>query len=281
MQVLIRALAVLQALAANSRGTTLQELHQTLGIPVGSTHRVLATLMDENFVTRSPVNKRYFLGPAARELGEQAPQQTALLVTPHAAVAQAAKVTGETVFLTELVGARVVCVALVESRHPLRLFVRIGQEMPLHAAASARSLVAYLPEHAARKLLAQHTFEPYTRDTPSTVDAVIEHCALIRGRGYDICDDELDRNVWAVSAPVFSSTGGVAASVTMAAAGSRVRSAAARQNAIDAIVAAARALSAELGHNPEYRTTPVTKPAVPAPSPATSAPVTHPARSSQ
>ncbi|MEV4330999.1 IclR family transcriptional regulator [Streptomyces sp. NPDC049597] len=252
MQVVVRALHVLRALAAKPKGATLQELHEELGIPVGSLHRLLTTLGNEDFVTRSPVNRRFFLGPIARQLAEQNQHQSALLVTPHRAVVAAAEASGETVFLTELIGDRAVCVALSEGRHPLRLFVRIGQEMPLHAAASGRSLLAYRPEPDVRNLLAKRALTAFTEETPVTVDEVLAHLTLVRARGYDVCDDELDRGVWAVSSPVFTSTGAVAASVTLAAAGSRMRDPLTRATAVQTVLTAARELSTELGFNGEW-----------------------------
>jgi IclR family acetate operon transcriptional repressor len=229
----------------------LQELHERLGIPVGSMHRMLATLSEQGYVTRSPSNRRYFLGPAARQLSEQNRDGHGSLVAPHPAVVSAAEDSGETVFLTELVGDRPVCIALVPGRHPLRLFVRIGQEMPLHAAASSRASLAYLSEDEARRLLAGHPLTAFTRDTPTTVDQVLEHLALVRARGYDVCDDELDRGVWAVSAPIFTSTGHVNASVTLAAAAARLRDPLKRTQATQLVLTAARAMSEELGFTGE------------------------------
>jgi DNA-binding IclR family transcriptional regulator len=249
MQLVIRALRVLRALAPETKGVTLQQLHIELDIPLGSLHRLLATLCEQDFVTRSPVNRRYFLGPAARQLGQVSSQQGALLAEPHPAVVEAAQQSRETVFLTELVGDRAICVALVEGTHPLRLFVRIGQDMPLHAAAASRALLAYLDTAAATRVLASRALTPFTRDTPSTVEEVLDHLALIRGRGYDVCDDELDRGVWAVAAPVFSSTGEPVASVTMAAAGGRMRDPLDRTTATHTVLAAARQMSQELGHS--------------------------------
>ncbi|WP_019548731.1 IclR family transcriptional regulator [Streptomyces sulphureus] len=247
MQVVVRALSVLRALAPKAKGATLQELHEELAIPVGSLHRVLATLTDEGFVTRSPRNRRYFLGPVARQLAEQNSGHSTLLVTPHSAITNAAAASGETVFLTELIGDRAVCVALREGRHPLRLFVRIGQEMPWNAAASARALLAHQPQHVAHGLLEARPLDPFTEDTPTTIESIDEHLALVRARGYDVCDDELDRGVWAVAAPTFTSTGSVAASVTLAAAGGRMRDPQVRSQAVETVLATARELSDELG----------------------------------
>jgi DNA-binding IclR family transcriptional regulator len=248
MQLVVRALSVLQALAPESKGMSLQRLHEEVGIPLGSLHRLLATLCEHDFVARSPVNRKYFLGPAARQLAQPRSHPGALLADPHPAVTQAARASGETVFLTELVGGRAVCVALVEGTHPLRLFVRIGQELPLHAAAASRALLAHFDADITTRLLAAHPLTAFTRDTPTTVEEVREHLAMVHERGYDVCDDELDRGVWAVSAPVLSSTAEPVASVTLAAAAARMRDTHKRADATRTVVLAARRMSKELGH---------------------------------
>jgi IclR family acetate operon transcriptional repressor len=98
MQVVERSLALLRELSRRTKGASLQELHETLGIPVGSTHRILAVLVQQDFVTRSPLNKRYFLGPAARELRLLLPHDEALLASPRPAPIEAAEATSETIF---------------------------------------------------------------------------------------------------------------------------------------------------------------------------------------
>ncbi|SEN19097.1 IclR family transcriptional regulator [Nonomuraea pusilla] len=247
MQVVERALATLRSLAPHSEGLSLAELAARLDVPQGSMHRLLAVLEREQFVTRSPSNRRYFLGAAARQLSEINASRHATLVTPHPALTDAGARSGETVFLTELVGDRAVCVALVESQHPLRLFVRIGQDMPLHASAAARVLLAHRAPEEAQRLLANYPLTRFTDETPHSVKQVLDHLALVRARGYDVCDEELDPGVWAVSAPVYVSTGRVVASVTLAAPGHRVLDPQVRDSARRMVVTAAAAMSADLG----------------------------------
>lgn len=247
MQVVVRALAVLRALASTATGMSLGRLAERLDVPQGSMHRLLAVLESEHFVTRSPSNRRYFLGPAARQLAEENAHQHAALVTPHSALTQAAERSGETVFLTELVGDRAVCVSLVESIHPLRMFVRIGQDMPLHAAASARTLLAEREPDEVRRLLETRPFTPYTDETFTDVATMLEHLTVVRARGYDVCDDELERGVWAVSVPVRASTGRVAASVALAAPAYRVAQPRRRDQCLQIVREAAQAMSEDLG----------------------------------
>ena len=247
MQVVVRALNILRLLSTTQRGLSLAEVAERLGLAAATAHRLVGVLEAEQFVTRSTSNRRYFLGPAARELYQVEQPRASPLVTPHASIGKAAADSGETVFLSEKVGSKVVCIALAESRHPLRLFVRVGQEMPLHAAASARVLLAWRDPADVRKMFDTVPLRTFTGETPSDVDQVIERMALIRGRGYDVCEAELEESVWAVSAPVRSSTDAISASVTLAAPLQRMQSQRDREGALEIVLAAAGEMATDLG----------------------------------
>jgi DNA-binding IclR family transcriptional regulator len=247
MQVVVRSLAVLTCLADNRQGLTLQQLHHLLDIPLGSMHRILATLEHERFVSRSTRTKRYILGANATNL---VPSQSyeSFLVPPPAPVIEAARLTGETIFLTQIIDSRVVCVSLVEARHRLRLFVKIGQEMPLHAAASARVVLAYRDPLVVEVLLAAYPREPFTSGTPREINQLIDHLAQVRERGYDVCNSELDDDVWAIAAPVFDASGRVELGVTLAAAWTRMEDPARRAEVTRIVLTAAKKLSTERGY---------------------------------
>lgn len=250
MQVIVRSLSILRTLAHSAGGLSLAELSDRIGIPVSSAHRLMGTLESEGFVTRSTTNRRYFIGPASRELAEAGRQHQSPLVTAHPAVVEAGRVSGETIFLCEFTGAAVVCIAMTDSTRPLRLFVRVGQTMPLNAAASARVLLAWRDPEEVRQVLSRSALLRYMRGTPVSVAEVFSHLQLIRSRGYDICDSELDDNVWAVSAPIRSSTGDVVASVTLAAPFHRMGTEEAKSWAISTVRDTASEMSGDLGYTP-------------------------------
>ncbi len=211
MQLIRRALAVLTRLG-EERELTMQQLSTALGVPMPSMHRLLATLSEEEYVVRNE-QRAYALGPAALALARGA---RPLEDVARPAMRELSETTGETVFLTTLVGKRAICTAMVDGSRAVRLFVTVGQSMPFHAAASARSMLAYQPPHVVAELLAS----PLTRfaaGTPSTLDEVLAHLDKVRRDGYDVCRDELDPHVLAVSAPIRLASGSVGASVTLAA----------------------------------------------------------------
>ncbi len=245
--VVARALSVLECLADYRTGLTLQQLHERLGIPVGSMHRLLATLHGEGYVARSPKTKKYVLGPKALKLGGRPNNYDTYLVQPPTPLIAAQRATGETISLSQLVDDQVVCIALAESSHALRLFVRLGQELPVHAAASARVVLAFQSEAVANRLIDASPMQRFTEQTVQDVPALRSHLAEVRRCGYDICSNELDEGVWAVAAPVYDSTGAVISSVTIS--GAMVRMTPQRRHdAIRAALDAAQAMSITQGY---------------------------------
>ncbi|MCR3722094.1 MULTISPECIES: IclR family transcriptional regulator [Prauserella salsuginis group] len=253
LEVIVRSVEVLNAVGAARSGLTLQELHDDLDIPLGSLHRILTTLSQADYLRRSPVTKRYFIGRAARALSGGSGSHSARLVKPPAALLDAAGETGETVFLTEFIGDAPVCVSIVEADHALRLFVRIGQQMPLHAAASSRAILAYQDEDVVRTLLEGSPLIEYTSGTPHSVDDVMHVLKEVRDNGYAVCHNELDPDAWAVSVPIRDGDDRVLSSVTVTAPGSRAADSDTRARLTAAAQRAADRLSAELG-NPEVHT---------------------------
>ncbi|MGB4136964.1 MAG: IclR family transcriptional regulator [Microbacterium sp.] len=246
MQLLNRALSVLNVLRDRREGVTLQQLHRSLEIPLGSMHRLLQTLESLQYVQRSAATKRYTLGAAALALGEHDDHGN-WIVPPPDALLDAGRESGETVFLTRMVDGRVICVSLVVSVHPLRLFVRVGHEMPLHAAASARVVLAHRDPVLIETLLTAGSRGAYTTRTMREVNQIIDHLADVRRRGFDVCSNELDDGVWAVAAPVFEQDGHVEQGVALAAASGRAESPRRRAEFAAIVLRAAERISQERG----------------------------------
>jgi IclR family acetate operon transcriptional repressor len=247
VQPVIRSLRVLTAVSSAPGGISLQGLSRKVDVPVASMHRILSVLTDEQFLVRSKTSRRYFLGPAAQGLANASRSVPSHSTIVHPALVKLAAETNETAFITELVDDKVVCVSLVEGRHPLRLFVRVGQEMPLHAAASARVLLAGIPDLRVQPMLTRSPLTTYTEATPVGVNDLMHHLSTIRARGYDICDDELDRNVWAVSAPVLDrASRATVAAVTLAAPQARMADNTTRERCRALVLDTARQLAPQV-----------------------------------
>ncbi|HET9732334.1 MAG TPA: helix-turn-helix domain-containing protein [Acidimicrobiales bacterium] len=119
-----RAVSILSFLTAHpSRGFTISELVQHLGMNIASAHATLAVLQDSGFVVRDPVHRTYILGPAVAATGfaalEQHPAVVAAIDQAEILAAELGVETG----VTALAGRDVVFLA---RRGPVPLNTAVG-----------------------------------------------------------------------------------------------------------------------------------------------------------
>ncbi len=250
MQPVVRSLSILKVLAQRQSGMGLQDLAHELDLPTSTVHRLTAVLMDEGFLVRVPGTKHFLLGPEVRTLVTGiSSYYIRTIAEPH--MRSLNRETGENVFLAELVGDDVVCFDFLPGTRQLRLYVNVGTVIPLHAAASSRVLLAHLPPASARELLESRPLERMQPNTMTEPDQVMEHLDLVRERGYDVCDDEMESRVFAAAAPIVDRTGVVKASIAALTPEDENPDLAHRDHLISAVRTSAREISRDLGWEPE------------------------------
>lgn len=245
IQIVQRALRVLEAVSTPPQGKTLTEISNIVELPMPTAHRLLSSLAEEGYVRRSDESQRYHPGHSLIRLASLPLGGADIVEIAQPHLDELLSEFGETVFLAELINRRAVCIASAPSRRPLHVQVQPGRDLPLHASAGARALLAFRADSEAAAILAGHDYEQFTGSTPKDERAVFAHLLEIRGRGYDICDDELDANVWATSAPILQSDGRALASLTVALPRERLRPPALRKKIINAVLERTKAITEE------------------------------------
>jgi DNA-binding IclR family transcriptional regulator len=124
-QTATRSLRVLWLLAESTEPLTLREIVERLEITRSAAHRLMAEFARQELVTKT-ADHRYHIGPAM--------------------VALAARV---------LQDDRRVCVDTVESVHPIRRVIPLGQTLPLYVGPTSKAILAYLPEADQARILAR------------------------------------------------------------------------------------------------------------------------------
>ncbi|MFE2205068.1 IclR family transcriptional regulator [Streptomyces rubiginosohelvolus] len=248
MQLVRRTLLVVDHLARTGESLTFQDLCGVLDIPGASLHRLLSVMEDEQFVVRHRDSRRYFLGPAASEVGLAARRAIRASEYLGRGLADLAEASGGAALLTEFIDNRAVCTARYGGEELLGLSAKVGTTMPLHATAEARVLMIDMPRYAIARLLADTGLTLFRPRTPRRVDEVMKRMALIRRHGYGVSYDEFDNGIWSLAAPVRNGAEQVVATVAVATTEARLS----RPGVIDEmrsqILELARGVSAELGH---------------------------------
>jgi DNA-binding IclR family transcriptional regulator len=217
LQVLDRTFALLSWFTADQTEWSTTELARACGLPIPTAHRILATLLAHGLLARDERTKRFRLGAGALALGERARAVVDVRSVALPVLRQLSQESGETALLTVLNGARnrSVCLERVESSQPLRLAVEPGRQLPLHAGASQKVLLAFMPEEEVDLILTE-PLEQLWRATITEPKAVRADTEQIRRRGWATSFEETNAGAWGLAVPVLDQTGGVVAGVGLA-----------------------------------------------------------------
>ena len=133
----------------------LLELSEASQLPVSTLHRIVTVLKRNGLLTQDRGTKKYRLGYGAIELGRRAAASLPIRRVADSMMHRLAEATGETIVLTVLNDVRdrgSVCIERIESRFDLRLHLYVGTMSYLHAGASSKVLLAYLPDREVEQL---------------------------------------------------------------------------------------------------------------------------------
>lgn len=204
-QVLERTFGILEVFTESRPEWSTTQVARELELPVPTAHRILAALKRLGYVSQDGQTRRFRLGVAALSLGERARTLADLRPVAIGPLRELSEATGETALLTVLSPARdrSVCLERVETSQPLRLSVQPGRQLPLHAGASQKALLAFMPTGEIDRLTAQ----PLERCCTATITsrpALRRELAAIRARGWSSSYEETNVGVWGIAVPVLS-----------------------------------------------------------------------------
>lgn len=244
-----RTLEILRAFSAPPHRFSLAELTGALKLDKGQTYRSLKTLEEAGFL-RVGDDGRFSLTPLLHVLSAAASGTRSASLAEVAApvMDRLAAETGESVHLFARAGDQAVCIGIRESRHPVRLSAALGASAPLHAGASPKAMLAFLPPAEQERILAELADYPRYTDRTQLDPAVLRGVlAQVRADGYALSDEDVDAGARGVGAPVFDLTGAVVGAISVGGPSSRVDDVRLRAFG-KLIVRGARAASRSLGY---------------------------------
>jgi IclR family acetate operon transcriptional repressor len=244
VDVVDRALAILELLRDAGRPLGLQEISQRLGIVKSSGFRLLCTLERRGYVER--LDGRYQLGVIWRSYGRTIPHHSLTeLALPY--MHRLLDRFGETINLGVLRDGEVVYLEILESRYSFRMAARVGARAPVHSSALGKAIAAYLPDDEVDAIIRKQGLPRLTPRTITTPTAWRRELARTRARGYAEDEGETEPEASCIGAPIFGADGRVVAAISLSGPTSRIR--AMKSTAVPVLVEACHAISRALGYD--------------------------------
>lgn len=207
-----RVLTVLSAFdgADPSRGVT--ELGRALGMNKNMVHRAVSTLCGEDFVTRDASGERYQLGYRVLDVGGGPEDEFDIRTFCRPALEQLHVLTGESVFLSIIVGTSRVNVDSIEGRGRRVSNSLRGRSVPLHCTEMSRVLLACLTDAEIEAYLkAAAPLDRYDSLFPETAgqgpEEVRRDVAKVREQGYLIWQNPQQYSAAYIAFPLLDGAG--------------------------------------------------------------------------
>jgi DNA-binding IclR family transcriptional regulator len=216
-QVLDRTFAILELFDEERPEWTATEVARTLDLPVPTAHRILSALSRRAYVSQHGETKRYRLGIAALQLGDRARSVVDLRSVALPSLRRLSRDTGETSLLTVLSqrSDSGVCLERVETPQPLRLSVTPGRQLPLHAGASQKVLMAFM-EPAALERVISRPLEHLCHNTITDPAMLREELTRIREAGWASSFEETNLGVWGLAVPILDARDAIVCAIGIA-----------------------------------------------------------------
>ncbi|EKS9795466.1 MULTISPECIES: IclR family transcriptional regulator [Burkholderia] len=208
----LRALAVLEALASAGQPYTLSQLAARLHIPKATLLRLIESLETRGYVIHLPDSRGHdrgiALGPRAAQFALAALSNNTFTRGCRSVLRSLVDVLGETCNLTALDGDTVLYVERVETTEPLRLEMRPGMRVPLHCTASGKLFLSQLNALERNAMLARLTLKKMTYRTLTDAQLLAAELDRLAARGVGIDNEEFVRGMVAVAVPVKEAASG-------------------------------------------------------------------------
>lgn len=203
VQAVSRALRILDAFSKNQTELSLNDISIKTGFYKSTILRLTQTMIDEGYLIRDPETGKFKLGIKVYLLGQICSKSLNLLTVSLPFLEKLVENSKETLAIYIIQGIQRVCLTKVQSPQYITAFVEEGQQLPLHAGAAGKLLLAYSDESFVQRLIDGTGLRSFTEKTITNSSELKNELARIREAGYAFSQGERDPSAAALAAPIF------------------------------------------------------------------------------
>ena len=218
VQTIERVSLILDILSNSTHGISVGELSEKTGFPKGTTHRLLTSAAYFDLVRQDPSTKNYYLGFKLVELGNRLLSQLDFRTEARPYLKELAERTKETVHMVILdrnEGLYVDKVDAVGHTSGLRMVSALGARIPAHCSAVGKVLLASLSDESLLSVIKDKGLPRRTENTITDIEELRKHLQMIRDQGFAFDDEENEKGIQCVGAPIIDQRGKVLAAISI------------------------------------------------------------------
>lgn len=216
VQSIERAFIILEALAlSNGEGKGITELSKITKLSKSTVHRIVNTLCQMEYIHKEISSDKYCLGLRLTYLGNAALNRIKLIDVAKGDLINLSDNTNMTVHLAVIIDHEIVYVDKANSNQSIQTASRIGQRSYLHSTGLGKAICAYLPKEEVLIHLKAMGMPQRTKNTITNKEVFLKDLQKIKERGYSIDNEENEKYIRCVAAPIYDMSGKVIAAISL------------------------------------------------------------------
>lgn len=209
IQVIDRALNIIEYLADENSPRSIKAICEATGLNRTTAYRILQTLLTRGYIVCDN-NKQYFLGVKLIALASCRINSLELEIDSRPYLTQLSQNLGLSVYLVQLDGMEVVYLSCIHPHTSYRNYIEIGTRAPAYCTAHGKCLLAGFSQNVLTKKLTTYATE---NNITISTDKLLQELKFIRELGYSTDDCEYSSNMRCVAAPIYDYSGEVIAAI--------------------------------------------------------------------
>ncbi|WP_428686649.1 IclR family transcriptional regulator domain-containing protein [Roseibium sp.] len=216
---LAKGLRVIEAFRAETPRLAIAEVAAITGLDRATARRCLLTLHSLGY---ADYDGKYFqLTPRILRLGMGALAALPLPQIVQPWLDQLSEQIGQSTSVCILDDTDIVYIARAAQKRVMSIGLMPGSRLPAHCTSMGRVLLGSLPEEEMRDILNRSDLSPRTTFSLTDPAEIAERIALVRDRGYEINDQEVEIGLRSIAVPLFNTHGKVVAALNTGLAATR------------------------------------------------------------
>ncbi len=202
------AIDILELLSNADGELSVSDIGLKLGLTKNNTSKILSTLEIFGYVECNRYTGSYRLGVKTFQISQAYLLNMNLFEVSKNYLEAIRNRLNETSYVSVFNDGNIVYLNSIETRQAVRVRLRVGLIRPAYASASGKVHLANMElEHI--KAIYENKMQKFTENTINSMDALIKELESIKKMGYAVDNEEFEREVISVAAPVHNFMGQV------------------------------------------------------------------------
>lgn len=248
--ILDKGMSLLELLAKNPKGLTLQEMVDIQKNPKTTIFRIARSFVDMGYMIKDEESGRFFLGRPLFRLGLASLGESNIVDLSIGPMRNLRDEIKESVMLGTIMDSSIVLLEQVLGSYNFIFMNKLGGSFCIHASAPGKVFLAYLDKDKSNSIIDDLDLIKFNNRTITTKRDLKREISKVTKVGYGVdIEEELD-GIHCIAAPVFNQFGKIVASIWTSGPSGRLKLEH-FEEVSSRVIACADRISSKLGYKPE------------------------------